>query len=866
MRVYNMLLRLYPASFRNEYGEEMRALFARRRCDATGPLSAVTLWLQTITEVIGNAALVHWDLLRQDLSYTVRMLRRAPGFAITAVLIVALGIGATTAAFSVTDFVLLRPLPFPDADRLVRLYEKTPAYSRLELSAANYRDWKQGSTVFESIGLHHSASGNLVGFGEPQRVEGTAVSFDLFPTLRVQPLIGRLFIEADDRDGAPGTMILSYRLWQTQFGGEPSIVGRQLLLDAESFTVIGIMPQAFRFPVSEVQYWTPLRFNAQMYVDRNDNWHYSVGRLRAGVTFEQAQAEMDVLAAQSRQAYPADNKDVGAILTRLEDDGVSQQARMLLYALSGAAACVLLIACANLANLLLARALERRRELAVRTAMGAGRERMIRQLMTESLLLALVGGAIGVAIAYAAVPLLNRLVPTVLPLASEPTVDLRVMLFAIALTVVTGLVFGLAPLLRVGGEADLGGLREGARSGGGQKEGVRSTLVVVEIVASVVLLVSAGLLIRALWNVQLTHPGFRSENVLTMQTPLPTPQFDRVATRAAFYSRVLSSTRAVPGVTNAAFVSSLPMGRVKGGIWPVSLDGRQVNRAENQNAFLRYVTPGYLATLGIPLKTGRDTEDSDTQDRQAVAVVSESFVTRFLPKETVSSAIGHHFTFALQERVIVGVAGNVLMRGLERRAEPQVYLPFRQVADGDIIGYIPRALVVRTSSQPETVAAPIRAIIRQIEPTLPVSDVATLTEVVERDTASRAAQVRVLAAFAVIAFVLAGIGIHGLLSFSVSQRAQEIGVRMALGAQSSDILRMVLRRSVLLALAGVIPGVALAYVAGRSMEALLAGVKPADAPTILAAVGLSALMTVVGSVVPTLRALRVDPITALRAE
>jgi predicted permease len=865
MRIYGALLHLYPASFRNEYGVEMRAVFARRRA-ATGALGVVALWVETIADVIGNAALVHGDLLRQDLGYTARMLRRSPGFAVTAVLIVALGVGATTAAFSVTDFVLLRPLPFPEPDRLVRLYEKTPAYSQLELSAANYRDWKQGSTVFESIGLHHGASGNLVGIGEPLRVGGTAVSYDLFPTLRVQPLIGRLFTEADDRDGAPGTLILSYRLWQMQFGGDPSIVGRQLLLDAESFTVIGVMPRAFRFPVSEVQYWTPLRFNAQAYVDRNDNWCYSVGRLRAGVTLEQAQAEMDVLAAQTKQAFPADNKDVGAVLTRLEDDGVSQQAKMLLYALSGAAACVLLIACANLANLLLARALERRRELAVRTAMGAGRERMIRQLMTEGLLLAVGGGVLGVAIAYAAVPLLNLLVPPALPLASEPTVDLRVMLFAIALTVVTGLAFGLAPLLRMGGEADLGGLREGTRSGGGQKEGVRSTLVVVEIVASVVLLVTAGLLLRALWNVQMTNPGFRAESVLTLQTPLPTPQFDRVVTRDAFYLRALSQIRAIPGVTSAAFVTSLPMGRVKGGIWPVSLDGRPVNRAEDQNAFLRYVTPGYFATLGIPLKTGRDTDDSDGQDRQAVAIVSESFVKRFLPKETVSSAIGHRFTFALQERVIAGVVGDVRMRGLERRAEPQVYLPFRQVADGDVSGYMPRALVVRTSPPPESVAAPIRAVIRQIEPTLPVTDVATLTDVVERDTASRSAQVRVLAAFAAIAFVLAGIGIHGLLSFSVSQRAQEIGVRMALGAQSGDILRMIVRRSVVLALAGMIPGVALAYVAGRSMEALLAGVTPADAPTMLAAVGLSALMTIVGSVMPTLRALRVDPITALRAE
>jgi predicted permease len=865
LSLYSLLLHAYPASFRNEYGEQMRTVFSRRRREV-GALGAIGLWIETVPDVAGNAALVHWDLLRQDLSYTSRMLRRAPGFAITAMLIVALGVGATTAAFSVTDFVLLRPLPFPEADRLVRVYENTPAYSQLELSAANYRDWKQGSTVFESIGLHHSAAGNLVGIGEPQRVEGTAVSFDLFPTLQVQPLIGRLFTESDDRDGAPGTMILSYRLWQTQFGGDPSIVSRQVLLDAESLTVIGVMPQTFRFPASEVQYWTPLRFNAQMYVDRNDNWHYSVGRLRAGVTLEQAQAEMDILAARSRQEFPAENKDVGASLTRLQDDGVSQQARLLLYALSGAAACVLLIACANLANLLLARALERRRELAVRTAMGAGRERMVRQLMTESLLLALGGGVFGVGIAYAAVPLLYRLVPVALPLASAPTVDLRVMLFAIALTLVTGVVFGLGPLLRVGGEADLGGLREGARSGGGRKEGVRSTLVVVEIMASVVLLVSAGLLIRALWSVQATNPGFRPENVLTLQTPLPTPQYERVVTRAAFYSRVLSDVRAIPGVTNAAFGTFLPMGRVKGGIWPVSMDGRPVNRAENKNAFLRYVTPGYLATLGVPLKVGRDTDDSDTQDRQPVAVVSESFVTRFTPNETPTSAIGHHFTFALQDRVIVGVAGEVRMRGLERRQEPQIYLPFRQVADGDIIGYIPRALVVRTTSHPEAVAPSIRAIIRQIEPTLPVSDVATMSEIVERDTASRAIQVRVLSAFAAIAFVLAGIGIHGLLSFSVSQRAQEIGVRLALGAQSRDILRMVVRRSVLLALAGVIPGIALAYAAGRSMEALLAGVKPADTPTLLAAVGLSFAMTILGSLMPTLRALRVDPITALRAE
>jgi putative ABC transport system permease protein len=865
MRAYNLLLRLYPASFRNEYGEEMRLLFARRRRDVTGPGSVLLLYLQTIAEILGNAVLVHLDLLGQDLRYTARMLRRAPGFAITAVLIVALGIGATTAAFSVTDFVLLRPLPFPDPERLVKVWERTAGYGRMELSPANYRDWKKASTVFESIGTYHGLAVNMLGAGEPLRVEGAAVSYDLFPTLGVQPLIGRLFLDTDDREGAAGTTLLSYRLWQTRYGGDPAVIGRQVRLDDEAYTVVGVMPREFRFPTADAQLWAPLRFTEENYVDRNDNWMYVVGRLRPDASLGQAQAEMDVIAAQSRQQYPKENANVGASVFRFSDE-VSQQSRLLLLALCGAAACVLLIACANLANLLLARALGRRRELAVRTAMGAGRERMIRQLMTESLLLAGVGGALGVMVALMAVPLLNLLVPASLPIASTPSVDIRVLLFAIGLTVVTGMAFGLAPVLRVGGEADLGGLREGARSGGGQKERLRSALVVVEIIASVVLLVSAGLLMRALLTIQARDPGFRPEGVLTLQTPLPIPMYGKLATREAFYTRVLSEVRALPGVTNAGFISFLPLGKMRGGIWPVSFDGRQVNRSDNQNAFLRYVTPGYFATLGIPIMRGRDIAESDARDRQPVAVVSESFLKRYWPNEDPASILGRRFNFALSERVVVGVAKEVLLRGLERQSEPQVYLSYKQVADDSIIGYIPRSLAVRSSTAPEMLAPSVRAIIQRIDPALPISDVTTLTEVVDRDTASRAAQLRVLGAFAAIAFVLAGIGIHGLLSFAVSQREQEIGVRMALGAQSSDILGMVMRRCLMLTVAGVVPGVALAYAAGRSMQALLAGVAPADALTLAAAVGLVVVMTFAGSVFPTLRALRVNPITAIRAE
>jgi predicted permease len=866
MRVYNLLLHLYPASFRNEYGEEMRALFARKRRDVSGAASAIALWLGTIAEVAGNAALIHWDLLRQDLGYTLRVLRRAPGFAITSILIVALGIGATTAAFSVTDFVLIRPLPFPDAARLVKVWERTPGYRRMELSAANYRDWKTASTVFERIGMYHTLAANLLGAGEPLNILGAAVSADVFPTLEVQPLIGRLFVDSDDREGAAGTMLLSYRFWQTQFGGDPGVIGRELLLDNEKYTVIGVMPREFRFPSSEALIWTPTRFGERNYVERNDNWLEAVGRLRRGVTIEQARAQMDLLAAQSQKQYPKENANVGVSVLRFSDE-VSEQSRLLLVALCGAAGCVLLIACANLAKLLLARALGRLRELAVRSAMGAGRERMIRQLMTESLLLATIGGALGVMVAQTAVPLLNRLVPPTLPIASAPTVDLRVLLFAIVVTGLTGVAFGLAPVVRVGGEADLGGLREGARTGGGQKERLRSALVVAEIIASVVLLVSAGLLMRALWTVQATNPGVKADGVLMLRTALPVPQYGKVSTRETFYGRVLPDVRALPGVTSAAYASFQPLGKMRGGIWPVSLDGQLVNRADNQVAFLRYLTPGYFATLGIPMKSGRDISEADSGDRKPyVAVVSESFVRRYWPNEDPASILGRHFTFALNERVVVGVAGDVRMRGLERQAEPQVYLSYKQVPDNWIVGYIPRALAVRTSTAPATLAPSIRAIIRRVDPTLPVSDVNTLVDLVDGDTAPRGAQLRVIGAFAVIAFVLAGIGIHGLLSFAVSQRAQEIGVRRALGAQSSDILHMVLRRSVVLALAGVVPGIALAYAAGRWMEALLAGVKPADAATFIAAVTLTVVMTILGSVMPTLRALRVDPITAIRTE
>jgi predicted permease len=862
MRAYQALLHLFPASFRRHYGAEMRAIFACRRRDAEGPLAAAALWVETLLDVLGSAAAVHWDLLRQDLRYTARTLGRAPGFVATVLLVVAIGIGANTAVFSVTDFVLVRPLPFRQPERLVKVWEDHPGYPDMEPSPANYRDWKRMSTAFASMGALSGMSFNMVGQGEPVRLEGAIVTADLFPTLGVRPLLGRLFTAAEDRPGAGGTLLLSYRLWQEQFAGDRGVLGRRVSLDGKPFVIIGVMPRDLHFPSRKALLWTPAQLNAQSFEDRTDNWLDVVARLKPGVSLQRARAEMKLVAARLERQYPRENAHTGVNVVGLRED-LSERARLLLLALSGASLCVLLIACANLASLLLARALARQRELEVRAALGAGRERLVRQLVTESLVLAVAGGALGVLAAVAALPLLARLVPASLPIAEMPAIDLRVLGFAGLLTAATGIAFGLLPALRAGRGADFVALREGARAGGGRKERLRAALVTVEVTASVVLLISSGLLIRALWRIQSTDLGFRPTGVLTLRTALPMPKYKATAKRGEFYNRVLSGVRALPGVSGAAYVSAVPMAW-GGGIWPVSIDGRQQHEREAaHSASLRFVTPGYFSTMGIPLRQGRLAAESDTDDRPFVAVVSESFARRFWPGR---DALGRHFKLAYHDRVVAGVVGDIRMRGPERVSEPQVYVPYRQVDDGWLHFYAPKDLVIRAQAGAATLLPAVRRIVREADPEQPISDVRPMVEVVAGEMAPRAVQVRILGAFAAIAFLLAGIGIHGLLAFAVSQRAREIGVRRALGAPAGEIVKMVARQGLLTAAAGVAAGLVLAYAAGRSMQALLAGVEPGDAATFAAAAVLCLLMTLSGTLVPALRALRVDPLTVIRAE
>jgi predicted permease len=529
----------------------------------------------------------------QDLRYTARTLNRSRGFAITAVLVTALGVGANTAAFSVADFVLFRPLPFADPDTLIRLCEGPRTGGgwgcNNQLSPANYRDFKHLSSSFQGMGAFGSDAVNLVGGGEPRRLASAPVTSEVLPLLGVAPLVGRVF------GGTPDdarSVVLSHRLWQSQFGGDRAVVGRTIDLNGTAYVVIGVMPATFNFPNRDVQLWTSLTFRDEDFANRNNRYLEALGRLKEDVSFEQAHAELSSIAARLAQEYPATNAETGISFFRMRD-AMSPRYRVMLIALSGASLCLLLLTCANLASLLVARANARARELAVRAALGAARERLVRQLVTESAALSLLGGIAGVLVAIMAVPLFSNLVPQTLPIDNQPTLDLRVLGAAALFTALTGFGFGLYPALRAGGHTAFASLRDGARTAGGTRQRLRSVLVTVELTMSLILLIVCGLLIRAVWHVQAIDPGFAAANVLTLRTALPRPKYDNPVRRGEFYDRVLRDVRALPGVRSAAYITGLPM-VLTGGIARVSLPGEQLRLDNSNTVSLRFVTPQFL--------------------------------------------------------------------------------------------------------------------------------------------------------------------------------------------------------------------------------------------------------------------------------
>ena len=858
MRLYRALLRLYPAGFRAEYGDELNRTFVERRRRADGAGEVVRLWLRELLDLPRSAALVQLDVLRQDLRFAARSLRRAPGFTATAVLVTALGIGANSAVFSVTDQVMLRPLPYPEPDRLVRLWQSGADFSRGEATPPNFRDWRERSRSFSGMAAHHPLGTNLVGAGTPVRLEGVGVTADLLPLIGVQPLLGRLFHADDDRTGAPGTMVLSYGTWRSVFAADPNVVGRSVRLDDHPYTVIGVMPAGFAYPSRDTQVWTPIRMSEEDLQDRTNSFFTVVARLRPGVSLAAAQSEMTAIAGGLEREHPEENAEIGVVVEPLRT--VRRQARLLLLALVGASVCLLVIACLNLATLLSARALARRKELAVRAALGAGRERVARQLLTEALLLTTVGGLLGVMLAAALSPVLVHLVPSELPIVPDLGMDGRLLAFAFLATMLTAAAFGIAPALAAGGRR-LEGLHERGALGGARPQ-TRAVLVTVQVAACLVLLVTCGLLLRALLQVQSTDPGFDADGVLAVQTPLPPERYATAGPRIAFYSRVLEDVRALPGVRAAGYMTFLPL-VMGGGIQVVEVAGEVRDPASRPMASLRFVSPDYFTTMGIRRLAGRDFAAADTSDAARVAVVSESFVRRHFPSVP---PLGRTFGFAEDQRTIVGVVGDVMVRGLERTSEPQVYLPYMQAPEEGMNNYFPRELVVRAEGDPLALVPAIRRIVERADPEVPIGAVRLMEDVLDAQTGSRRTQVYLLAGYAALALLLAGVGIHGLLSLAVSQRLPELGLRLAIGAGRGEVLQLALAQGLRVAALGSAVGLVLAYMAGRALSGLLAGVAPGDLFTFGGATVTAALLTLSGTLAPALAVVRVDPARVLLSQ
>ena len=809
--------------------------------------------------------------MKQDVRQAFRTMRRSPGFATAAIVVTALGVAATTAAFTLTDYVLLRPLPFPESDRLVKVIQGTATPTGIretnEISPALFLAWKSASTSFANVGAYGVILVNLSGTGEPERLDGAVVTADAFATIGIAPAIGRTFAKDDDAPGAPCRVLISDGLWRRRFGGEPSALRGRVRIDEEVCEIVGVMPRGFSFPVPATTFWRSARFPADAAQIFGNRSLRAIARLRTDASFEQARAELIAASARLSPAWPREVANVVPVMMRLRDE-ITSQSRMLLWAMTGAAACLLLIACTNLASLTVARSTARAREIAVRTALGASRRRLVQQLLTEGLILALIGGALGALVAIAAIPAAARLVPTTLPMVDTPGADSRMLLVALMATVATGVGFSVLPAFRAVRRTTAGDLRESSRTGSTRTASrLRETLVVVQVAASIVLIVGAGLLLRALVRVQSTPVGFNSGGVITVRTLLPFSKYGIQARRDEFYRRVLGGVAALPGVSAAAYTSYLPM-TMRGGVWDVAIPGRVTPPGRVENASARFVTPQYFRAMEIPLRAGRPFEESDSAQAQPVAIVSESFVRSYLDGQ---DAIGRTFQFGpAGQRTIVGVVGDIRVRGLETGSEPQVYLSYQQQGDNRTLGYMPKDLVMRVRGDYTERAAidallpAVRQIVRDADPDQPLSDIRPLSDIVSGETAARAVQVRVLGVFAAVSCLLAGVGLHGLLAFVVSMRTREFGVRLALGAEPRQILALVARRGLLLGGMGVAAGIGASYAAGRWIESLLAGVSAADPSTLAVAVGVSLAMTLAGSFMPAFRAARTNPREAIQ--
>jgi putative ABC transport system permease protein len=800
------------------------------------------------------------DQLGRDLRYAVRQLIRSPGFTAIAVLTLGLGIGANSAIFSVVNAVLLRPLPFQEPSRLVRVNEARPDGTTNTVSYPNFRDWQKSGGVFQSSAIYRTQALNLTGADEAERVTGALVSADFFRVLGLTPVYGRYFTEGEDVRGADDVAVLSRDLWQRRFAGERDLVGRSVTVDGRSLTVVGVATADFHFPEG-VDLWIPVSHDDPQLLDNRGLHAYDViGRLGPGMTVERAAARLDPVADRLAREYPASNKGWGIALRPLHESLV-ENLRPTLLVLLGAVGFVLLIASANVANMMLARSSARRRELSIRAALGASRGRLVRQLLTESLVIALLGGALGLVLAAWGVDGLLALGPEELPAGEGIVLDRAVLGFTFGVAVLTSLVFGLLPATHTATPNAEASLRDGGRTSGGiHRQRTRRLLVVTEIALALLLLVGTGLMVQSFRRLQEVDPGFNPDGVLTARLALSRANPD-TARVIGFFRELVERAEALPGVTAAAAVSYLPLG-ADGARYAFSVEGQPPLETQlRPRTEFNVVTPGYFATMEIPLLQGRDLAERDRWESPAVVVVNQSLARRFWPNE---SAIGKRLTLGEPEEggwmTVVGVVGDVKQRSLATESRPQMYGSQAQV------GLPEMALLVRTAMDPSALAPAIRGIVATLDPTVPVSDIRSLTRVKGASIATDRFRAIVLATFALVALALAAIGVYGVISYGVVQRSQEIGIRMALGARRAEIIRLVVGEGMLTVAVGIVLGVLAAAGLARFLASLLYAVQPDDPAIFVAISCLIAAVALAACVLPARRAMQVDPAGTLRAE
>ncbi|HEY9283638.1 MAG TPA: ABC transporter permease [Pyrinomonadaceae bacterium] len=807
------------------------------------------------------------EMLWQDLRYGLRMLAKNPGFTAVAVIALALGIGANSAIFSVVNTVLFRPLPYKDPERLVMVWEEgtLEGFPINSASAANYLDWRDQNQVFAGMAVIGRASFNLTGVGEPERIDGRRVSASLFPLLGTEPQLGRAFTAEEDSSGAGRVVVLSHGLWLRRFGARPDIIGRPLTLNGEAHEVVGVMPPHFQFPSRDDQLWVPIAFTPQQAANRGNNSFEVIARLKPGVTRDQAESEMDAIAARLRRQHPGVVKSDGSVIIPLHEQLVGDIKPALLVLL-GAVGFVLLIACANVANLLLARAAVRQKEIAVRLALGAGRRRLVRQFLTESVLLSVIGGAVGLLLALWGVNLLKAFIPKNVSQVAAVAVDANVLTFTLAVSLLTGLIFGLAPALQASRFNLNETLKEGGRDSAAGRRGnrLRSLLVIAEVAISLVLLIGAGLLVNSFLRLRNVDPGFRADNLLTMRIALPAVKYPDQPRRAAFYNELLGRVAALPGVRSAAVTNWIPL-TLQGDTFGISVEGRpDPGPQERPDIVTRVVSPGYFGTMGIELSRGRPFDErQDRADSAPVAIISETMARRLWPGE---DPLGKRLRPGGPDSVaawitVVGVAEDVRQFELTAAPRLQMYLPHVQATF-----FVPSHLVVSTQVEPLGLAAAVREAVWGIDKDQPVSDVRTMEEILSESIARQRFSMLLLGIFAGVAMLLGAVGIYGVVSYSVTQRAHEIGVRMALGARRGSVLRLIIGQGLKLVLIGVAVGIAAAFVLTRLMESLLFGVSATDPATFAAIPLVLVAAATLASYIPARRATKIDPIVALRYE